>query len=127
MAPASDSFTDQTVADTIAAPGVADVRGALLCALEAQGVCVNTAVDVAGLTIPRTMTSADPRLRLLGEQTPAVDGDDGEPVMTSNTEKQVIFIQNAIPPLRDGNTCCRRRRRSRIRNRVALPRGARSS
>ena len=73
MAPTADWFTHQTVADTIAAPEVASVRGALLCALEAQGVCVNTAVNVAGLTNPANNDlQADPRLRLLGEQTPAV-------------------------------------------------------
>ena len=69
IAPTVDSFTDQTVAETIAAPEVAGVRGALLDALAEQGVCVNTAVNVAGLKNPANNDlQAAPRLRLLGEQ-----------------------------------------------------------
>ena len=67
--PASDSFTDETVADTIAAPGVTDVRDLLLDALAGQGVTVSTAVDVSGLASTATAGyQVSPRLRLLGEQ-----------------------------------------------------------
>jgi hypothetical protein len=65
--PDSDPFTDQTVADTIANPGVAAVRTALLDALAGQHVTVNTTVDVARLASEATTDlQAPPRLRLLG-------------------------------------------------------------
>ena len=66
--PASDPFTDQTVAGTIATPGVADVRAALLDALRDQDVRVTTAVDVSGLARATAGDQVAPRLRLLGEQ-----------------------------------------------------------
>ena len=50
--PVSNPFTDQTVADTIAAPRVAGVRTALLEALKTQGVTVDPTVDVARLSGP---------------------------------------------------------------------------
>jgi hypothetical protein len=66
--PASDPFTDQTVAGTIATTTVAAVRNALLGALAGQGVSVSTSVDVSRLADPaRTDLEAAPRLRLLGE------------------------------------------------------------
>jgi uncharacterized protein DUF6603 len=66
--PASDPFTDQTVADTVTRPDVARVRLALLDALAGQGVGVTTAVDVSRLASPAaTDLLAAPRLRLLGE------------------------------------------------------------
>ena len=69
IAPTSDTFTDQTVADTIAAPSVAGVRSLLLGAMAAQGVTVSTTVDVSRLADPANNDlQAAPRLRLLGEQ-----------------------------------------------------------
>jgi len=65
--PASDPFTDQTVAGTIAAPAVTGVRTALLEALSGQDVAVATTVNVARLASPSsTDLEAPPRLRLLG-------------------------------------------------------------
>ena len=65
--PDSDPFTDQTVAGTIANPGVAAVRAALLDALAGQHVPVNTTVDVSRLASEATTDlQAPPRLRLLG-------------------------------------------------------------
>ena len=53
---------------TIATPGVADVRAALLDALRDQDVRVTTAVDVSGLARATAGDQVAPRLRLLGEQ-----------------------------------------------------------
>jgi hypothetical protein len=70
--PTTDPFTDQTVAGTIAAPAVNKVRGMLLGALAAQGVIVDTTVDVSRLANPdNDDLQAAPRLQLLGEQAAA--------------------------------------------------------
>jgi hypothetical protein len=69
IAPTHDTFTDQTVASTITAQAVVGVRSLLLGAMAAQGVTVETTVDVARLTNPANNDlQAAPRLRLLGEQ-----------------------------------------------------------
>jgi hypothetical protein len=66
--PASDPFTDETVAGTIGTEVVNDVREALLEALAGQGIAVTTDVDVSRLADPATIDlQAAPRLRLLGE------------------------------------------------------------
>lgn len=66
--PASDPFTNQTVAGTIGTPALAAVRSTLLAALAGQGVTVTTTVDVSRLaSLATTDLQAAPRLRLLGE------------------------------------------------------------
>lgn len=65
--PTADPFIDETVAGTIAAQRVAEVRSKLLAALNGQGVTVDPTVDVARLASPSsTDLEAAPRLGLLG-------------------------------------------------------------
>jgi len=65
----SDPFTDQTVAATILSAPAAQVRAGLLAAMLAQGLAVDTTLDVADLAVAGgNDLLAQPRLRLLGEQ-----------------------------------------------------------
>jgi hypothetical protein len=67
--PTTDSFTDQTVADTIMSSNVVTMRLALLGALAAQGVTVDQTVNVQSLQdAANNDLDAAPRLQLLGEQ-----------------------------------------------------------
>jgi hypothetical protein len=68
-APATDSFTPQDVWTTITAPGPAGVRSALATAVAAAGCPVPAHFDVSELATPAAYDlTADPVLRLLGEQ-----------------------------------------------------------
>lgn len=65
----TDSFTDQTVADTITDTRVADVRDLTLKAMAGQGLTVGDTVSVASLADPANDDlMAAPALSLLGEQ-----------------------------------------------------------
>jgi hypothetical protein len=72
LPPASNPFTDQTVAGTIGTPVVTAVRRALLDAVAGQGLTVDPDVNVSRLASPATTDlQAPPRLRLLGGPPPA--------------------------------------------------------
>ncbi len=69
IAPRTDPFRDETVWDTIAAPGPATVRSQLIAAMAAEGWRVPDRVDVSELAIRAVYDlAANPALRLLGEQ-----------------------------------------------------------